>query len=320
MRFQLRRGFTLVELLVVITIIGILIALLLPAVQAAREQARRVKCANNLYQLARGCLHHQEAQGFLPTCGWGWGWVGDPDRGYDKDQPGGWGYNVLPYIDQEVLHQMGAGQPDSEKVELLAEVAATPLGIFVCPSRRYAIVYPYIHGSPYYFITYPRGAGRGDYAACAGGGRYDMPGDEKGPGSVSAAATHNWQHEYHNGVIYERSMITDAHITDGSSNTFLLGERYLNPDHYTTGADHDDDQCLYLGHDRDVLRWAYDPPLRDTPGISQYFRFGSAHHTSFNMAFCDGSMHTINYTIDLETYYRLGNRKDGLPVDPTQFK
>ncbi len=106
---QSRGGFTLVELLVVITIIGILISLLMPAVQSAREAARRVQCQNNVKQMALACLSHEQAMTFLPTDGWGWSWLGEPDRGYGIHQPGGWSYNILPFLEQGALHDLGSG-------------------------------------------------------------------------------------------------------------------------------------------------------------------------------------------------------------------
>src|SRR5580658_8669913 len=97
-------GFTLVELLVVITIIGILVSLLLHAVQSAREQAGMVECKNHLKQLALACQTHVSTYGYFPGGGWGWGWIGDPAHGSGVTQPGGWIYNVLPYLDQRNIH------------------------------------------------------------------------------------------------------------------------------------------------------------------------------------------------------------------------
>ena len=92
-------GFTLVELLVVIAIIGILIALLLPAVQAAREASRAASCRNHLKQMGLAALNVESAHGHFPSGGWGWEWAGDPDGGFGDRQPGGWYYNVLAYLE-----------------------------------------------------------------------------------------------------------------------------------------------------------------------------------------------------------------------------
>src|ERR1700743_1149494 len=109
MRFAFSRGFTLVELLVVIAIIGILVALLLPAIQAAREAARRNQCKNNLKQLALGCLLHESTQKYLPSGGWNDRYTSDANRGYGGQQPGGWYYNILAYIEEQSLRDLGKG-------------------------------------------------------------------------------------------------------------------------------------------------------------------------------------------------------------------
>src|SRR3954462_14429918 len=104
-----QRAFTLVELLVVIAIIGVLVALLLPAVQAAREAARRIQCTNNLKQIGLGFHNHTDINGHLPTGGWGWGWVGDADLGAGKTQTGSWPFNILPYIEQKAIYDLSGG-------------------------------------------------------------------------------------------------------------------------------------------------------------------------------------------------------------------
>ncbi len=105
-----RTAFTLVELLVVIAIIGILIALMLPAIQVAREAGRRISCANHFKQLGLACLNHVNQQDWYPTGGWGWDWVGDPNRGFGQAQPGGWAYNILPFMEFHSVHDEGLGQ------------------------------------------------------------------------------------------------------------------------------------------------------------------------------------------------------------------
>ena len=339
-------GFTLVELLVVITIIAILIALLLPAVQAAREAARRIRCSNNLKQMALACLQHEQAQKFLPSSGWDWIWAGDPDRGFGKKQPGGWHFSVLSYMGQDDLHDMGLGQNYAASVI----ATETPVNTFICPARREAIAYPFTNGTNFnLFPTRPTLIGRSDYAANSGDGPTHGVGATVGSGgngtpystgdgmTDSAWVTMCYPKDtvtniqlHCTGVIYRHSECTMAFITDGASNTYLIGEKYLTPDSYTNGNDIGDDQGWMEGYDYDTNRWVQvgditdsDPtkrgyllPMQDTPGYVDWLRFGSAHATGLNMAFCDGSVQFLSYAIDPETHRRLGNREDGMAVDP----
>jgi prepilin-type N-terminal cleavage/methylation domain-containing protein/prepilin-type processing-associated H-X9-DG protein len=326
-----KSGFTLVELLVVITIIGILIALLLPAVQAAREAARKAQCINHLKQLSLGCMSHEQAQGFLPTAGWAWWWVGDPDRGYNRRQPGGWVYNILPYTEQEPLHAIGAGMDINSKKAALAQVMQTPLAGLHCPSRREPVLYPGSQGA--YNANVPALASRTDYAGNGGTGAngYVNPwggGGSNGDPSFADAAGFVWPNVgAFNGVFVPSSPIRIAEIDDGASNTYLLGEKYLNPDHYSDGTDWADNNAAYQGYDWDNCRWTYwddslktwAVPLQDTPGQTDIIDFGSPHAGSLNMSFCDGSVRSLNYTIDDVVHAHLLDRHDGVPIDASKL-
>jgi prepilin-type processing-associated H-X9-DG protein len=309
----------LVELLVVIAIIGILVSLLLPAVQQAKEAGRRTQCKNNVRQLALAAKLHYEKNGWYPTGGWGWGWAGDPDRGFTTRQPGGWAYHILPYMDNENLWQMGA---NGNKAQGKARVE-TALSVFHCPTRRRAVPYPYVHGSPYYNIDKPSVIGRTDYAI-NGGDRWPN-GIAKGPSTLSAGdSTTDWGADSRNstGVCYLHSQVRV--IPDGDSNTYLIGERYCDPDHYFDGTPAADDQGWDLGYDWDTIRWGnFDPadssrnvlPRRDRPGVALVHQFGSTHPSGWNVSFCDGSVRTLSFALDGFTHKCLASAKDHQPID-----
>jgi prepilin-type N-terminal cleavage/methylation domain-containing protein/prepilin-type processing-associated H-X9-DG protein len=318
-------GFTLVELLVVITIIAILIALLLPAVQAARESARQLQCKNNLKQISLGCLGHEQLNRFLPAGGWGWGWAGDPQRGNDKRQPGGWIYNLLPFIEQQTLHDLGS----DGNIARRSLIAATPLSVLNCPSRRPAILYPSLWTYNFVNLNPPSKVGKSDYAGNSG--ELMSAGIYYGPNTLAAGdalSDSDWRShecgdgEATGGLFWLRSTCKLIDITDGVSNTYLCGEKYLGPDWYTTGTSSGDDQSWDLGHDYDVGRFVNNAgnnsafsPRQDQTGYDSVAGFGSAHANGFQVAFCDGSAQMINYSIDLETHRRLGHRKDGKVIN-----
>lgn len=355
-------GFTLVELLVVITIIAILIALLLPAVQAAREAARQTQCRNNLKQLALGWLNHENAVTRFPTGGWGFAWTGDADRGNDWRQPAGWAYNILPYIEQQSLYAMGAGLPAAQKYAAHLQRLSVPLAVFYCPSRRMTIAYPWLPNvSGYHPIAnqgMPTLVCRSDYAANGGdysparpyrvgcSWSYTPPNVDAGPSDVNqvedpitgqqtpvARNTFSAIARLATGVHYYASMLKISEVTDGMSNTYMLGEKYINPDWYLTGEDPGDNEAILIGDNGDITRWADgncswktgDPeggggmPAPDKPGYGNWAIFGSAHPVGFHMAFCDGSVHMINYAVEFEIHARLANRKDGQAIDAKAY-
>ncbi len=341
-----RPGFTLVELLVVITIIGILIALLLPAVQAAREAARQMQCRNNVKQLALGCLNHESTFKRFPSDGWGFAWTGDADQGSDRCQPAGWIYNILPFIEQPEMHDMGAGHLWNDPAKLAAnlERLSVALPVLYCPTRRKAIAYPWSQGwHPANVPTVPTVVTRSDYAG-NGGDTYTDPSYDwnnpwtsypvnaaAGPSTLagglttSAVAHFNGLATLANGIFFAGSLVKVSDVTDGTTKTYLLGEKTIDTDYYATGQDGGDNESALAGDNQDICRWTTNNleywPCQDVPGAAHAYAvaFGSAHAVGLQMAFCDGSVQMINYSIDPEIHRRLGNRKDGLTIDAKSF-
>jgi hypothetical protein len=338
-----RTALTLVELLVVVAILGLLVALLLPAVQSAREAARRTRCHANLRQLALACLAHEQVRRFLPSGGWGGEWAGDPDRGFGNKQPGGWAFNVLPHIEEGALRDLGSGLTDATtKADLAVQRITTPLAIFACPSRRPAAVWTLaaskrplrVTAVPQMLTRRPAAVVRGDYAANMGSG--SLPGNNYlsggSPSSVASgdlmgdAAWHSGYGPPLDGLIFRRSQTRLRDVTDGLSATYLLGEKYVEPAAVASGLSDDDDQCLYSGHDRDVLRTGLEPPSQDRAGFdpatasgitgtsNKYplpIAFGSPHPDACGMAMADGSVRPVAPSIDAAVHRAAASRNDG---------
>ncbi len=341
-------AFTLVELLVVIAIIGILVALLLPAIQAAREAARRSQCLNNLKQLALACQNHHDAQGHFPTGGWGWYWVGDPDRGFGKEQPGGWAYNLLPFFEQQALHDLGS---DGDKYALpraqregASQVVQQPLAMITCPSRRpsqgtFPMTTSQALGGLKNSLT-PEVAGRADYAINSGHVFNELG---EGPTNYASADTWSWPSENpanqyadppknsqpaFSGISYGRSEVNMRQVSDGTTNTYLIGEKHVYYDDYETGRDFGDNETWCTGFNNDNFRTT---ARRDTagniveqlpipdgtknPDYPAVQRFGAPHAGVWNVSLCDASVQSVTFDIDWQVHRDLGNREDGNVVE-----
>ena len=306
--------------------------------------------ANNLKQLALAALNHHEVAGHFPTGGWGWFWVGDPDRGFSKKQPGGWIFNLMPFTEESSRYD-AAADGDAEKIspqqlDAVRELVVNPLPLIDCPSRRPGQVFPKpIDGL---FIGYNSAknpsnaniAGRSDYAINAGdqGGTDPIdcwylafPGGAKTPqpdynigGELPLAHQRAGLDDpyrrrareiIYTGVSFQRSEVAAKHITDGTSRTYLIGERFLDITDYETGRDGGDNETWCTGYNNDNFRSAFDPPAQDRilPPVNlccQGNIFGSVHPAGWYVSWCDGHVELIGYDVDLQVHRANANRAD----------
>jgi len=154
-------------------------------------------------------LGPRERHGRFPTGGWGFAWTGDADQGNDWRQPAGWLYNVLPFIEQQALHDMGAGMTSGiggPKYAAHMQRMSVPLAVMYCPTRRQAVAYPWACGHGVANAATPTVAGRSDYAG-NGGSVYTSPqfpysplwasympdNMESGPASIAEVENPPWQ-------------------------------------------------------------------------------------------------------------------------------
>jgi hypothetical protein len=220
----------------------------------------------------------------------------------------------------------------------------TPLNAFFCPTRRAPVVSAC---SPTAWIRTPilcaelSVLAKCDYAG-NGGENYNWFG--YGPGDLGSAGSYFSQSSSTGqailasakactGVIYCHTQYKVTDVEDGLSNTFALGEKYIDPDYYDNAYSLGDDQGPFVADERDAYRAAawdllgpagtggnWMPPAQDQSGIDNTFGFGSAHAGGLYFAMCDGSVHFINYTISEPVYRHLANRKDGVVIDPSQLQ
>lgn len=305
--YPVRRAVTLIELLVVIAILATLMAVLIPAVQSAREAGRRIQCQGNLRQLAMGCQSFAAGQGDVPTLPHAGqqGWVGNPIW----RPSGGWLYQLLPFVEQLPLFEAGTTLTGTAYNSAILTRIGTPVSLYVCSSRGSAVfdtpdvpirVAPPQSAGGTINLTAPKVA-RTDYAGCWSGRGWSVLGSL---GALNSA----------------RQLRT---ITDGLSNVFLCGERYLDPDQYRPPATVNaecNNRGWSVGSESDVYSAVSEPtgppyaipPLPDTPGVSRCASapdwagtFGGPHNVVY-MAMMDGAVRAVSFDINPDVFMVIG--------------
>ena len=271
-----RPAFTLIELLVVIAIIGILIALLLPAVQKVREAANRIKCTNNLKQLALSCHAFHDANNRLPFNGQAALLYGQPSVAGS----GSWGYQIMPYVELDNVYRATEGFSTYDTSP--SRVHDRTLKVFLCPSR-----------GRLGFKTDNSTGYAGSVTDYAINPRINCPNHP--PANINE-----------NDQPDNRKTLTS--ITDGTSNTILLGEKALQTGDYNDNMVNEFDETVFhggrggTGRGRNTTTYNTSQPapaiVQDSPTVIHGNRWGSPHPGKCLFALADGSVRGIAYGID----------------------
>ena len=337
-------GFTLVELLVVIAIIGILVALLLPAVQAARESARRTQCVNNLKQLGLASLNFESTMGQFPTYGlalngYGAGVAGPNGEPNVKSKVSienlSWTYQILPYIEETSLHDL------RPQTGMNSDILEKPVPAFTCPTRGVRIIVDTIGDVAFY----------GDYASFAmdhyfanrirNSSDVDVTVPLIDPVRGASFQADDIGKHISRGVIgrggwlqasqspdklVRYSKVNQAKIIDGTSKTMMFGEKAIPSFLYTSPDNPTEVAGMYAGGFATV-RLGRGGPFPDSiqesdlsyKKFSHNQSFGSAHTGFFNCVYSDGSVRSISFDIDAAPYYAILDRADELVIDLSQL-
>jgi len=337
-----RSALSLVNLVIVIAMVGLLLALLLSAVQKVREAANRVVCSNNLKQIALAMHNFVDSNGRFPTAPGGDDFLGGAGIAYDREdrplwvisQTAGWAFQIVPYVEAGHLyttsdiHRGEDGKPDNvfhyPRSDLSKLSATFPAGSYNIDLFAPAGAVRSTAWKPYYCPSrgearLVRGIGMIDYAACRPD-QVPIPKDKDGKIAGDAAGTLLMTNPIGtHGVISARSeRVTLAAIKDGTSNTMMVLDKFVRPaDYLTGGPGYSLGFAEYGGIDTcrsatTVAGWLPNPSY-DTNDIAadQDVQFGSAHPAGVMAAFVDGSVHTIRFGIDPQTFNALANRDDG---------